>query len=207
MKVVAANASPFARKVRIIIEEQGLTDSVEIVDPGAVTPVSNNEILNAASPLGILPVLVLDSGESIVDSRTICDYLNDVSTEQGAQSLYPEAQDERYQTRSLAALTDGMMDVAVAMRYETALRPAELQWPEWLEKQQEKLVRSLDYLESRVGGLAADRLMMGEIGVACILGYMDFRFPDTDWRAGRAGLATWFEKVSSRKSLQDTVPA
>lgn len=202
MKLFFAPASPFARKVRVLILELGLQDSVQLQGPGAVTPVSNNPVLNAANPLGMLPVLELDNGEYLYDSPVICEYLNHVAD----GPFLPAEPDLRFRALCLQALADGILDLSVALRYEAAMRPPELQWPTWVEHQNEKIERGLDALEARCSEFAASPLI-GEITAACALGYRDFRFADADWRAGRPTLSQWFDQIMLRDSLASTVPA
>ena len=202
MKLIFAPASPFARKARVLILELGLQDSVKLQDPGAVTPVSNNPVLNAANPLGMLPVLELDNGEYLYDSPVICEYLNHVAD----GPFLPAEPALRFRALCLQALADGILDLSVALRYEAAMRPPELQWPTWVEHQNEKIERGLDALEARCSEFAASP-SIGEITVACALGYRDFRFADTDWRTGRPTLSQWFDQIMLRDSLASTVPA
>ena len=201
VKLISLNASPFARKVRILIIELGLQNSVVIQDPGAVTPASNNELLNKVNPLGLVPALELESGENIYDSLVICDYLNHFA----GGSLFPNDPEQRIQALALHSLANSMLDLAVSLRYETALRPAELRWQNWIDHQKEKIERGLDSLEKRCPGFNSSPLI-GEISVACILGYMDFRYADNDWRQNRPALANWFEEVMKRDSMIQTIP-
>jgi glutathione S-transferase len=201
VKLISLNASPFARKVRILILELGLQDSVAIQDPGAVTPASNNELLNKVNPLGLVPALELDNGDSIYDSLVICDYLNHFA----GGSLFPSDPKERIQALALHSLANSMLDLAVGLRYETALRPEELRWQTWIDHQKEKIERGLDALEGRCTGFNESPLI-GEISVACILGYMDFRYADNDWRQNRPALANWYEEVMKRDSMIQTIP-
>jgi len=201
MKLHFAPASPFARKVRILIKELGLEESVALHDVGAVTPVSNNNDLNLINPLGMLPVLVLDNGDSLYDSPVICEYLNHIAD----GVFYPTDTDRRFRTLRLQALGDGILDLSVAMRYEIAMRPENLQWQTWLDFQDEKVQRGLDTLEALCNSFEASPLI-GEITVACVLGYRDFRFADVNWRDGRPALSEWFDQIMLRDSLIETVP-
>ncbi len=201
MKLITADASPFVRKVRVLILELGLQDTVTPVDPGQITPISNNDRLNVINPLGLIPALELDDGDSLTDSPVICEYLNQVAD----GPFFPSEPNRRFQTLRLQALGDGILDLSVALRYETALRPRELQWPAWIDNQNAKIERGLDALESRCGGFESSPLI-GEITVACALGYRDFRFAENDWRAGRPALAQWFEQMMQRDSLASTIP-
>jgi len=201
MNLIFAPASPFARKVRVLILELGLQDRVRLQDPGAITPVSNNAVLNAVNPLGMLPALELDNGECLYDSPVICEYLNHVAN----GPFFPAEADPRFRALGLQALADGILDLSVALRYEAAMRPQELQWPTWVDHQNEKIERGLDALETRCSQFEASPLI-GEITVACTLGYRDFRFPDSDWRPGRPALTQWFSQIMQRDSLASTVP-
>lgn len=201
MKLISLPASPFARKARVMIIELDLQDTVEIVDPGVVTPVSNNDGLNDINPLGMIPSLVLDNGESLYDSPVICEYLNHVSV----GSVFPSETDARFKALQLQALADGMMDVSVALRYELAMRPAELHWQAFIENQGEKISRCLVQLEKQCDEFSNEPTI-GEFTVACALGYRDFRFGDMDWRAEHPKLAAWFATIMQRESLASTIP-
>jgi glutathione S-transferase len=201
MKLIFAPASPFARKVRILIIELGLQDSVTLVDAGAVSPVSNNGDLNSVNPLGMLPALKLDNGDSLSDSPLICEYLNDLAD----GPFFPSDANRRFRTLGLQALADGMLDLSVALRYETTFRPEQLRWQTWIDFQNEKVQRGLDKLESICNQFEPTPLI-GEITVACVLGYLDFRFADLDWRAGRPALTDWFEQIMLLESLANTRP-
>jgi glutathione S-transferase len=201
MKLIFAPASPFARKVRVLIIELGLQDSVTLVDAGAVSPVSNNGDLNSVNPLGMLPALKLDNGDSLSDSPLICEYLNDLAD----GPFFPSDANRRFRTLGLQALADGMLDLSVALRYETTFRPEQLRWQTWIDFQNEKVQRGLDKLESICNQFEPTPLI-GEITVACVLGYLDFRFADLDWRAGRPALTDWFEQIMLLESLANTRP-
>ncbi len=201
MKLLSADASPFARKARILILELGLQDSVELVNPGPVTPVSNNAALNAINPLGMIPALELDNGDGLNGSAVICEYLNHIAD----GPFFPTDSTLRFKTLGLQALGDGILDLSVALRYETAIRPEELRWQTWIDHQDEKIKRGLDMLETRCAQLEQSPLI-GEITIACALGYRDFRFAGDDWRFGRPALSRWFDQIMQRESLIKTIP-
>ena len=118
--------------------------------------------------------------------------------------LIPEAPERRWPVLRRQAIADGILDASVQRRYES-LRPAERQWAEWSDRQKRKVVRGLDVLEndrdSREGPLD-----LGKIAVGCVLGYLDFRFPDDRWREGRPALTAWFETFAERPSMRRTRP-
>jgi glutathione S-transferase len=201
MKLISVSASPFVRKVRVLINELGLQDRVVVRDVGAVSPVSNTAELNAVNPLGMVPALELDNGSSLYDSGVICEYLNHLAD----GPFFPADPERRFRTLCLQALADGILELSVALRYELVMRPQVLHWQDWIDHQQEKIKRGLDALEAQCAGFEASPLI-GEITVACVLGYRDFRYPESDWRPGRPGLGDWYERMMQRDSLKRTLP-
>jgi len=201
MKLTFAKASPFARKPLILLHELNLLDQVELLSPGPVTPVTENELVEKANPLGMIPVLVLDDGQSVYDSCVICEYLNHFA--QG--DFYPPDPNLRLQALQLQSLADGIMDISVALRYETAIRPEELRWQEWIDQQGRRVKQALLALEPRVKELQG-QFRIGEVALACALGYRDFRFAEQGWRQDCPALSDWFAEVSERPSVNATVP-
>ncbi|MEM1277859.1 MAG: glutathione S-transferase [Pseudomonadota bacterium] len=199
MKLYHAAPSPFVRKVMMVLKITGQEDAVEILD-GFGTPVDPNEGVCGANPLGKIPALVLDDGSVLFDSRVICRYLDHV----GGGSLYPSGDDE-FHVLTTEALADGIMDAAVLGVYEARVRPEELRYAPWVRAQVSKVQRALGDLEGRSASFA-DTPRMGEVAVACALGYLDFRYPDLGWREGRPRLAEWFEGFSARDDFQATAP-
>lgn len=200
MKLHYATASPFARKVVVCMHELGLADRVEVV-ASAVTPVDPNAEINAVNAIGKIPTLVLDDGSGVFDSRVICEYLNTLSD----GSVFPAQGPERLKALRLQAVGDGICDTAVALRYETFLRPEAHRWPEFIASQKERLNRTFQQLEDELLGDLED-VHIGSIAVAAALGYIDFRMSDLGWRDGRPGLAAWYEAFSARPSMVATKP-
>lgn len=201
MQVRVNAASPFARKVRIVLHETGLADRVKEIQTG-VNPVAPNADLAGQNPLVKIPALVLDDGTALYDSRTICEYLDTLA----GSRLYPAGGPERWQALTLQSLCDGILDAAVLTRYETAVRPEALRWPQWIEGQRAKIDGGLAALERSQPAFGTN-FGIGQIGAACVLGYLDFRFPDIAWRARCPALQGWFETVSRRPSVQATFPS
>ena len=202
MKLYSAAPSPFVRKVRILVMETGLSDRVEEVD-AKITPINPSDDLNQANPIGKIPALATDDGMTLFDSRVICEYLD---TQHRGAKMFPANGAARWTALRRQALADGVLDAGVNTRYETFLRPEEQRWPEWIDGQKGKIRRGVDALEAEVDTFG-DTVDVGTIAAACALGYLDFRFPDDDWRDGHPKLAAWFEAFSARPSMQATVPA
>ena len=201
MKLRINKLSPFARKVRIVAREAGITGKIEETET-TVSPVAVNDELSKDNPLMKIPALVTDGGETLFDSRVICEYLD--TLHQG-KKLFPESAPQRFAALRRQALTDGILDAAVLCRYEGAVRPEALRWKEWTAGQKRKIDGGLDALEKEVKSWGDD-FNIGQIGVACALGYLDFRFADWDWRSRHPQLAAWFKRASQRPSVADTMP-
>ena len=201
MKLYTNKASPFARKVRVLVRETGLAGRVEEVET-VVSPIAANEALARDNPLVKIPALVTDSGETLFDSRVICEYLDTLHT---GRKFFPESGPRRFTSLRRQSLTDGILDAAVLCRYETAVRPEALRWKDWIEGQKRKIFGGLAVLEAETAAWG-DEFTIGQVGAACVLGYLDFRFADWDWRGGHPRLKGWFEHVSVRPSVAATKP-
>jgi glutathione S-transferase len=196
--LLSSPASPFVRKVRVLLLETG-QDDVAIQDV-ATSPVATAAEVAAANPVGKIPALVRDDGPTLYDSRVITRFL-DARAKSG---LYPEHQ--LWDTLTLEATADGIMDAAVSMAYEKRIRPEEFQYEPWLEAQWAKVSRALDALDSRWMAHLHGPLDMGQIAVGCALGYLDLRHDARNWRAGRDALAAWEARFAERDSMRATVP-
>ena len=201
MQLIYAPASPFARKVRVVAIETGQAKDIELVDATGLSPVNPTELVTRVNPLARIPALISDDDHLIVDSRVICEYLD--GRHEG-ERLIPTG-DERWQSLTLAAVAEGILDTAVSLRYETALRPEELQWSKLIESQLNRISQTLDYLERNANSLS-EQVCVGRITLGCALGYLDFRFEDFSWRKDRKGLSNWYTEFSNRESMMKTVP-
>ena len=199
MKLIYSPASPFVRKVSVLIHELDLNDKV-VLAPVSTTALNPSTDARAANPLGKIPALVLDDGPTLIDSRVICRYLNDLV---GAP-FYPA--DRLWDVLTLEALTDGIMEAAVSMVYETRLRPEALQSSEWIEAQWDKVSHALAALEISVFRAQTGPLNMAQLALACALGYLDFRHEARNWRQAHPRLADWYKGVESRPSLRASTP-
>ncbi|WP_242200687.1 MULTISPECIES: glutathione S-transferase [unclassified Pseudomonas] len=195
-------ASPFVRKVRVLLIETGQQDRVAL--RGCMpTPVNPDAQLVHENPVGKIPALRLADGSALHDSRVILDYLDHQHV---GNPLIPRDGSARWRRLTLASMADGIMDAAVLVRYETAMRPAEKHWDQWLDEQRNKIRRTLAELEANAIAELASHFDIASISVACALGYLDFRHPDLQWRAANPQLADWYAKVSQRPSMLQTQP-
>lgn len=203
MTLFYSPASPFVRKVMVVLLETGQLDQVSLQDV-QLSPVNPSDALNAGNPAGKLPALRLDDGSVLHDSRVICDYLDQ---RHGGAPLIPRDGPARWQRLTLASLADALLDAAVLSRYETYLRPAEKRWDAWLAAQQDKIARGLAQLEQKAAIELGERFDIAAIGVVCLLGYLDLRQPELGWRQTYPQLAAWYANAEQRPSVQTSAPA
>jgi len=137
----------------------------------------------------------------LYDSPVVCEYLDGLHD---GDKLFPASGEARWRALRLQALGDGMTDAGIARLLESR-RPGELQYGKWTKRQTTVVFRAMDALEAEIDELEAG-FGIGQIAVACSLGWLDFRFPDLGWRRDRPGLADWFEAVSERPSIMQTTP-
>lgn len=197
MKLRHSSTSPFVRKCMAVAIETGLIERIELIPTNPLDPESD---LPRENPLGKVPALITDEGEALYDSRVICEYLD--SLHEGPR-LFPLEGPARWRVLTRIALADGIKEAAVLRRHEQRRAPEKRSagWDAW---QREKVVRALDALEREAGGFEGVDAAL--IAVACALGYLDFRFPEEDWRAQRPRLSAWYAEFSQRPSIAQTVP-
>lgn len=193
MKLFYSPASPFVRKVMITAAMRGLTDKIDAVKTDAT---KGDPDLNRANPAGRLPALVVD-GEAIHDSHVICEYLDSIGT-MGAP-LFPASGPARWRTLTLASTGDSLLEQALLVVYERRYRPEAMVVQSWLDRQWEKINRTLEVLEASPPAWtgAPD---YGHVTLACALGYLDFRHGGT-WRKGHPKLVDWLAR------FEQAVPA
>ena len=200
MRLYMNPASPFSRKARIIARELDLMRMVEEIP---VNPLTSEELAKV-SPLRKIPVLALNDGSTLLDSKVICEYLNEL----GGGKFFPGISvwrevSGRWRALSLQALGDGIAEAAVARIYEG--RRAETERSQAaIDKYLGVVARSLDVLER---AKFTEQPTIGEIAVGCAVGYLDFRDVLPGWRDSRPQLAAWYETFAKFPSMQATWPA
>lgn len=198
MKLYYSSTSPYVRKVNVCAIELGLDEKLERI---ITNPWEMDKELLADNPLSKVPTLITDDGMVLYDSPVICEYLDSMV---GAHTLFPPEGNERWLALRIQALGDGILDAAV-LRFLENKRPAAQQSSEWDEIQRNTIARALDYLQSNVNEWG-EHVTIGQIAVACALGYLDFRFAEEDWREALPGLEKWYVAFVNRPSMQATLP-
>ena len=205
MKLIGSTTSPYVRKVRVVLAEKKL-DYLFVEE----NPWDTARLPSAGNPLGKVPRLVLtDASEAIFDSRVIVEYLDTLSP---VGKLIPSAGRERVEVKTWEALADGLLDAAVLVRLEKTWprRSEEQRSQAWMDRQWDKVRAALDAMSGVLrdkpfccGGI---HLTLADISVCCALAWLDFRFPEFDWRADHPNLAALLSKLAVRPSFIATVP-
>lgn len=201
MKLFYHPSSPYVRKVLVLAIETGLGHRIERL-PVTFSPVKRHSELAAYNPLMKVPVLITDAGDTLYDSRVICEYLD--SIHQGPRMIPLEAE-KRWKVLRLQALADGLLDAAVLCRYEKNVRPAEKQWADWVAAQKTKVLQALD-AAGRDTDLLTGVVNLGQIALACALGWLDFRKPIGEIRSESRNLYAWYDSFASKQSMIATAP-
>lgn len=201
MKLLSSPASPYTRKVRIVLAEKRIECELQNVD---VQPVDNP--VNGHNPLGKIPTLVLDDGTALYDSRVIVEFLDSVSP---ISRLIPDDMRNRVAVRRWEALADGVLDAGLLVRYES-LRDKKEQSAAWVGKQLARMRRGMEQMAAELNGRAwchNGRYSLADIALGCCLGWLAFRKPgDIDWHSQYAGLAQHYKKLMERPAFSETVP-
>jgi glutathione S-transferase len=199
MELLGSSASPFVRKVCVVAAEVGLDASL-VLRQLKTTPVEPDLQLLEDNPLAKIPALRTEENQILYDSRVICEYLDYAGS---GLKMFPKPGPDRWRVLRQQGLGDGILDAAVSIRYEQNIRPLEKRWDGWVEGQFGKIRRGLDRAEVEVQSLD-NAVNIGAITLGCVAGYLDFRFPDENWREGRPALASWYGIFSMRESMIST---
>lgn len=200
MKLLASKNSPYARKVRIVFAEKKCEYTLLEQNPDEA-----GNVVSEHNPLGKVPVLVLEDGTNLFDSRVIVEYIDLISP---VSRLIPEPARQRIMVKRWEALADGLMDAAVSARAE-AMRPKRQQSAAAIERQAGRMHAAVETMTKDLG----DRLWcngegysLADIATGVALAYLDFRHPEFDWRADAPNLSRHLQKLSKRPSFEHTRP-
>jgi len=196
MKLAYSPNSPYVRKCVALAIQRGIDKQVQLWTVGTTDPA-----LLKVNPLSKVPTLVLDDGTALYDSPVICEYLDSVGD---GPKMFPPVGPARWKALRQEALGDGILDATQPRRREIAL-PQDEGRQTYIELQQGKVKAALAVLEAEADGLGM-LTNIGEITIACALGYMDFRYANEPWRPGHPKLEAWYAKVSAMSAMARTVP-
>ena len=207
MKLIGSVTSPYVRKVRIVMAEKKLDYQFAQEDVWAAT-----STIGASNPLGKVPCLVMEGAggaqEAVFDSRVIVEYLDTLSP---VGKLIPSAGRERAEVKTWEALADGVLDAAILARLEATgpFRGDQQRCQAWIDRQLGKIDLSLKAMSTGLADkpyCSGIHMSLSDIAAGCALGYLDFRFPQINWRT-HTNLSKLYDKLSARPSFIDTQPA
>lgn len=203
MKLIGSAASPYVRKVRVVMAEKRLDYQFIKEDVWA-----DDTTIGHSNPLGKVPCLIMEGSEAMFDSRVIVEYLDTLSP---VGKLIPTQGRERAEVKTWEALADGVMDAGILWRLEAT-------WPKradgersqaWMDRQRAKVVGGIAAMSKGLGDkpfCSGIHLSLSDIAVGCALGWVSFRFPEIDWHTEFPNLARLHEKLLQRPSFADTQP-
>jgi glutathione S-transferase len=203
MKLIGAITSPYVRKVRIVMAEKKLDYQFVPEDVWSATTQ-----IGASNPLGKVPCLVMEGAEAVFDSRVIVEYLDTLSP---VGKLIPGQGRERAEVKTWEALADGVLDAAILARLEATWpgRTPEQRSQAWIDRQMDKIQAALKAMSQGLGDkpfCSGVHFSLSDVATGCALSYLDFRFPDINWRKDHPNLQKLSDKLALRQSFVDTSP-
>ena len=200
MQLRSSPSSPFGRKVKMATFILGFDDQVTPVLTDTLDP---NDSICEVNPLGKIPALE-DDGTTFYDSRVIMEYLD---AKAGGGKIIPAHGPERYETLTRAALMDGILDAAILVIYERRMRPEDKYVESVVERQRGKIIRGLEVIAAKNPSYSNGAMPdIGEIGLACVLGYLDFR-KQVNWRDHAPNIASWLADFAAAvPGYEDSMP-
>jgi glutathione S-transferase len=200
MQLIGSLTSPFVRKVRIVAAEKFIEYEL-VID----TPWSEDTRVPEFNPLGKVPVWVQEDGKTLFDSRVIVEYLEHVSP---VGHLLPKDARPRIAVKRWEALADGVCDAAALIFIERK-RAADKQDSDWIKRQMAKVEAGLKMMSDDLGNqnwCTGEFFCLADVAVGCALGYLEFRFPEIDWRRAHPNLSELFDRMMQRPAFKETVP-
>jgi len=200
MKLIGSLTSPYVRKVRVVLAEKKIEYEFILDSPW----LEGNQV-SKYNPLGKVPVMVLDDESALYDSRVIVEYLDKMAPN---NRLIPASGRERINVKRWEALSDGLLDAAVAALLESK-RPDGERSASTIQRQREKVGLALKAMSDDLGDKSwchGNGLSLADITTGCALGYLAFRFPDISWSTSHSNLLRLYEKLMLRIAFSETVP-
>lgn len=201
MKLIGSLTSPYVRKVRIVFSEKKVDVDLQLENVWAA-----DTKIAISNPLGKVPCLILEDGESLYDSRVIAEYADALSP---VSKLIPPDSRERASVKTWEALADGITDAGILARLERTWRPAEEQSSAWVDRQMGKIQNSLRQMSEILGENAwchGNQMTLADIATGCALGWLLLRFPDVKWKTQYPNLDRLYQKLLQRPSFIETEP-
>lgn len=201
MKLIGSLASPYARKVRVVMAEKKIECEFVAEDVWA-----SDTRITASNPLGKVPCLIMDDGGALFDSRVIAEYLDNLTP---LHRLIPPSGRARIEVKCWEALADGLTDAAILVRIEYTQRAEHERSPKWIARQMGKVDAAMIAMSTGLGDrtwCCGERYSLADIATGCALGWIEFRFPELRWRIEHPNLAGLVDRLHTRPSFAETRP-
>ena len=201
MKLLGSPGSPYARKVRIVLEEKRLAYEWVVARPSAPgSPVPDY------NPLGKIPVLIRDDGRPLYDSVVIVEYADGIGR---GPRLIPESFEDRIEVKRWEALGDGIAESTVAISHDYRKPKERWEAPEWHRKHRLKIERGLAQIAQDLGDRAychGDGYTLADIAAGYALAYLDQVLTEVEWRAQYPTLVALAARLAERAAFRATTP-
>lgn len=201
MELIGSLASPYVRKVRIVLSEKKIEYKLTLEDVW-----SAESKVHQSNPLGKIPCLIMEDGGAVFDSRVIVEHLDGITP---VHKLIPQSGRARTEVKTWEALADGLTDAAILVRIESGQRAENERSAKWVERQMAKIERAMEVMAKGLGEKAwccEGKYTLADIAVGCSLAWFEYRFPQVQWRDKHVNLARHLDRLMLRPSFADTMP-
>lgn len=201
MQLIGSLASPYVRKVRVMLAEKGIECPLVLENVWA-----SDTTIQKTNPLGKVPCLILDDGSVLYDSRVICEYLDGLKP---GTPLIPAAGPERIAVRRWEALGDGVLDAIVLVRLEEIQREPQERSEKWVLRQMAKVEAGLEMMAKDLGKnpwCVGEGISLADVTLGAALGYILFRYPSINWQQRYPNLKVHYAKLMQRPSFNSSMP-
>src|SRR6266576_5127672 len=201
MILIGQYDSPFVRRVAIALRLYGLP-----FEHRPWSTFGEGDKIAPYNPLRRVPTLVLDSGEALIESTAILDYLDDL-VGPGKAMIAARGRD-RYRALRICALATGLADKSVSLLYERVLRKEQSKI--WVERCQAQISGVLDVLEQERTAVKTpywfgERIGHADIAVACVLRFTSEAHPQLFDAARYPALAAHAAHCEALPAFQEIV--
>lgn len=194
--------SPYVRRVAVWAGLQGReVDHRPIMVTG-----DDFERLRQVNPVGRVPVVETDDGETLIETWAIVDWLEDTAPSWGKR-LLPKAGPERREVLQVIAYANSLAEKTVDLVYNRQRRPEQYHWPEWQDRLETQIKGALDWLEATVpaeGFFGGKRPKGADVAVVCSFDFLETMHPQL---ANHPKLKALSKRANRRKVFGDCHPS
>ncbi|MGE0715887.1 MAG: glutathione S-transferase family protein [Alphaproteobacteria bacterium] len=201
MILVGRYLSPFVRRSAITLKLYGIP-----FEHRQLSTMTDMDAIAKINPVGRVPALVTDDGETLVDSAAIIDWLDEQAGP--ARALTPPAGPERRKVQRLVAIAVGTMEKAVGYSYETKRRPAERQHQPWIDNLKRQVAGGLAALEAVEGTpwLAGSTMTQADVSTAVLVDFLGIQVPELFPAGSHPRLEALAAKLGATPAFRETRP-